>query len=210
MTARTRIGSLALLTAALVLGACGGSGTGTPAPSQAANPTTSPATQAAAATDDAGASFPQPSIHSDVNLEKLIPGSIGGEATTTLSMSGVDFVGSGADTQLLPVLDALNKQPSDLSVAFGGNSMVQIIAFQVHGVPGDQILAAFYNVSKTTLNATITDTTIAGKAAKKITPNDTTQAASYIYVKNDVVFSVAGAIGAITDAQLTEVFQKLP
>jgi hypothetical protein len=165
---------------------------------------------APAATDDAGASFPQPSIHSDVNLEKLIPSSIGGEAITTLSMSGDDFVGSGADSELGPVLDALNKQPSDLSVAFGGNSMVQIIAFQVHGVPGDQILTAFYNVSKTTLNATITDTTIAGKAAKKITPNDTTQSPSYIYVKNDVVFSIAGAIGAITDAQLTEVFQKLP
>jgi hypothetical protein len=210
MTARTSIGALALLTAALGLAACGGTNPGTQIPTQAPLATTTPATQAPAATAEPDASFPQPSIHSDVNLEKLIPGSIGGEATTTLSMSGDDFVGSGADSQLGPVLDALNKQPADLSVAFGGNSMVQIIAFQVHGVPGDQILAAFYNVSKTTLNATITDTTIAGKAAKKITPNDTTQSASYIYVKNDVVFSVAGAVGAITDAQLTEVFQKLP
>jgi hypothetical protein len=211
MTARTSFRALALLASALIAAACSGGGTATTAPAtQAAQATTGPATVAPAATGAGEPTFALPSFHGNVDLEKLVPTSIGGEPMTTLSMTGDQFVGSGADSQLTAVLTALNKQASDLSVAFGGNSMVTIIAFQVKGVSGSQILDAFYNASKATLNATISDVTIAGKAAKKETPTDTTEDPSYIYVKNDVVFSIAGASGPLTDAQLTEIFQKLP
>ncbi|MEA2674410.1 MAG: hypothetical protein QOI92_1602 [Chloroflexota bacterium] len=211
MTPRTSFRAIALLASALVAAACSSGGAATIAPAtQAAQATTAPATQAPAATDAGNPSFALPSFHGNVNLEKLIPTSLAGEPMITLSMTGDQFVGSGADAQLGAVLSALNKQPSDLSVAFGGNSIVTIIAFQVNGVSGSQILDAFYNASKATLDATITDVTIAGKAAKKETPTDTTQDPSYIYVKGDVVFSIAGAGGPLTDAQLTEIFQKLP
>jgi hypothetical protein len=211
MTTRTSVRSSVLLASALAVAACsGGAAATSPPATQAAQATTVPATQAPVGTDSGAASFPLPSFHGNVDLEKLIPTSIGGEALTTLSMTGDQFVGSGADADLVAVLTALNKQPTDLSVAFGGNSIVTIIAFQVSGVSGSQILDAFYNVSKASLNATITDVTIAGKAAKKETPSDTTQDPSYVYVKGDVVFSIAGASGPLTDAQLTETFQKLP
>lgn len=211
MTARTSFRAFALLTGAVLVAACGGSAaTNAPAATQAAQATVA-ATQGPGATDAGEPSFALPSFHGNVDLEKLIPTSIGGEDITTLSMTGDDFVGSGSDPTLTAVLDALNKQPSDLSVAFGGNTAVQIIAFQVNGVPGSQILDAFYNAAKSTLDAAISSSTIAGKAAQKVTPTDTTQLPSYLYVKNDVVFSIAagGDVG-LTDAQLTEVFQKLP
>ncbi|GEM_PF-3086306 len=211
MTARTSIRAFALIATSLAFSACSGGGAATTAPAtQAAQATAAPVTPAPVATDAGEPSFALPSFHGNVDLEKLIPTSIGGEPITTLSMTGDQFVGSGADAQLGAVLTALNKQPSDLSVAFGGNSTVTIIAFEVNGVSGSQILDAFYNASKATLNATITDVTIAGKAAKKETPTDTTEDPSYIYVKGDVVFSIAGASGPLTDAQLTEIFQKLP
>jgi hypothetical protein len=212
MTARTSFRALALLASALIAAACSGSGTATNAPAtQAGQATVPPATQAPAATSADEPSFALPSFHGNVDLEKLIPTSIGGEPMTTLSMTGDQFLGSGADTELSAVLDALGKQGSDLSVAFGGNSMVQVTAFQVNGVPGSQILDAFYNASKSSLDATISDVTVAGKAAKKVTPNDTTESPSYIYVKGDVVFSIAGGgTGPITEAVLTETFQKLP
>jgi hypothetical protein len=212
MTARISFRALALLASTLVVAGCSGNGTPTSAPAtQAAQATVVPATQAPAATGADEPSFALPSFHGNVDLEKLIPTSIGGEPMTTLSMTGDQFLGSGADTELSAVLDALGKQGSDLSVAFGGNSMVQVTAFQVNGVPGSQILDAFYNASKSSLDATISDVTIAGKAAKKVTPNDTTEAPSYIYVKGDVVFSIAGGgTGPITEAVLTETFQKLP
>jgi hypothetical protein len=208
MTARTSIRAFALLATAIGFAACSSGGAATNAPATQA--ATAPATQAPAATDAGNPSFALPSFHGNVDLEKLIPTSLAGEPMTTLSMTGDQFVGSGADAQLGAVLTALNKQPSDLSVAFGGNSTVTIIAFQVNGVSGSQILDAFYNATKATLEATITDVTIAGKAAKKETPTDTTEDPSYIYVKGDVVFSIAGAGGPLTDAQLAEVFQKLP
>ncbi|HYK95677.1 MAG TPA: hypothetical protein VE011_07435 [Candidatus Dormibacteraeota bacterium] len=212
MTARTSIRALALLASTLVAAACSGGGSTATnvAATQAAQATTTPVTQAPVATDAGNPTFALPSFHGNVDLEKLIPTSIGGEPLTTLSMTGDQFIGSGADSQLSAVLAALNKQPSDLSVAFGGNAKVTVTAFQVKGVSGSQILDAFYNASKSTLNANITDANIAGKAGKKVTPNDTTQAPSYIYTKDDVVFAIAGASGPLTDAQLTEVFQKLP
>jgi hypothetical protein len=213
MTPRTAVGALGLLAAAFVAAACGGGTNPTAAPTQAAIATLPAATPTAVPgpTEQPLPSFVLPSIHGNVDLEKLIPTTIGGEPIVTLSMTGQDFVGSGSDTELDAVLTALNKQPSDLSVAFGGNSQVQIVAFQINGVPGSQILQAFYNASKSTLDATLSDTTIAGKPAKKLTPTDTTQFPSYIYAKNDVVFSIAGpGDAALTDAVLTEAFQKLP
>ena len=211
MTARTSVRALALFIGAAFVAACGGgAATSAPGATQGAIATT-PATQGPATTDNSIPSFALPSFHGNVDLEKLIPTSIGGEPITTLSMTGADFVGSGSDTELTAVLTALNKQPSDLSVAFGGNTVIQIIAFQVNGVPASQILDAFYNASKASLDATISDTNIAGKAAKKLTPSDTTQSPSYIYAKDDVVYTVSGGgDGAIPDAVLTETFQKLP
>jgi hypothetical protein len=210
MTARTTFRAIALAASACFAAACSGAAATTAPATQAAQATSAPLTQAPAATDAGNPTFALPSFHGNVDLEKLIPTSIGGEALTTLSMTGDQFIGSGADTQLAAVLSALNKQPSDLSVAFGGNTAVTVTAFQVKGVSGSQILDAFYNVSKSTLDANITDVSIAGKAGKKVTPNDTTQDVSYIYTKDDVVFAIAGAGGPLTDAQLTEIFQKLP
>jgi hypothetical protein len=211
MTARTSIRALALLASGLVA-ACSGGGSATNAPAtQAALATIPPVTQAPAATGAGEPSFALPSFHGNVDLEKLIPTSIGGEPLTTLSMTGDQFVGSGADSELSAVLAALNKQPSDLSVAFGGSSLVTVTAFQVKGVSGSQILGAFYNASQSSLDATLSDTSFAGKAAKKVTPNDTTENPTYIYTKDDVVFAIApGGEGPLTDAQLMEVFQKLP
>ena len=210
MTARTTLRAIALAASACIAAACSGAGATTAPATQAALATSAPLTQAPAATGAGNPTFALPSFHGNVNLEKLIPTSIGGEALTTLSMTGDQFIGSGADTQLSAVLTALNKQPSDLSVAFGGNTAVTVTAFQVNGVSGSQILDAFKNASSSTLNATITDVSIAGKAGKKVTPSDTTQDVSYIYTKDDVVFAIAGAGGPLTDAQLTEIFQKLP
>ena len=208
MTVRTTVRPLGLLAIALLVAACGSAAVTAAPPTPTAAPA---ATLGPAPTQASEPTFVLPSVHGNVDLEKLIPSQIGGEPITTLSMTGADFVGSGSDATVSAVLDQLHKQPSDLSVAFGGNSQIQIIAFQSNGVPAAQIVDAFYNVSKSTLDATLSDTTIAGKAAKKLTPTDTTQFPTYLYAKNDVVFTVAGpGDEAISDANLTEVFQKLP
>ena len=209
MTARTIARPLALLAGiAILVAACGG-GTATQAPTTAAVTqapiTQAPVTQAPAATTGAVETFPTASFHGDVDLEAMIPDEIGGEKITTLSMTGEQFMGSGGGTdEFAAIMTGLGKEPKDLSVAFGGTSKISVIAFQVNGVPGSQILEAFKNAS--TDGAVLTDATFGGKSVKKVTPGE--GLVSYVYTTQDVVFVVSGA--GVTDALLNEAFSKLP
>lgn len=203
MTARFTARPLAALaTLAIFVAACG-SGTATNAPTA----TQAPATQAPAATEPGQASFPIPSFHADQKLEALFPDSIGGETMTVLSVSGEEFMGLGAAPELEAMLSALSKSASDMSVAYGSAGNVTIIGFKVAGVPGNTIFTALFDAYKQTNESTITDVTISGKSVKKVVPTDGTET-SYVYAAQDVVFSVGG--DGITDAQLNEVFSKLP
>ena len=208
MTAR-RTGTVMTLFVGLALAvvACSGS-TATTGPTSAtstsATPTEAPSTEAPAASGLPGSSFAIPSFHANADLEKLIPAEIGGEPVTTQSMSGAQFLGT-PNNEVANVLSGLGKQPSDLSVAFGFNMNVSVIAFQINGVPGNTILEAFKN--STTDAGAITDASFGGKAVKKLTPKDAS-GVSYIYTTQDVVFVVSGA--TLTDALLNEAFSKLP
>jgi hypothetical protein len=206
MTARrTGLALTLFVGTALAVAACGGAAA-TSAPSSG-TASEAPVTEAPGSSELPGFSFALPSCHSNADLEKLIPPQIGGEAVTTQSMSGAQFLGT-PNNEFSNVLSGLGKQPSDLSVAFGFNTQVSIIAFQISGVPGSTILDAFKN---TTTNAgTITDASYGGKAVKKVAPTDTSQAASYIYTTQDVVFVVTGVSSAPSDAILNEAFSKLP
>lgn len=209
MTTRTTTRALALLVGALVLAACGGStATNAPGATQGGAATGAPATQAPAGTGGGEPSFALPSFHGAVDLEKLVPAEIGGEAITTLSMTGTEFVGSEADSELTAALASLDKQPSDLSVAFGSNSLVTIFAFQVDGASGSSILNALLAASESDTAPTVSDVSYGGKSVKKLVPVDPTDDTTYTYTVNDVVFAVGGT--DVTDTVLNEVFSKLP
>ena len=208
MTSRTA--RLLTLAAGLVIlvAACGGSSP-TQAPATQTPATQTPATQVPA-TQPAGSgggipTFALPSFHGNVDLEKMIPAEIGGVAVVTQSMTGDVFLGT-ANNEFTAVLSGLGKQPSDLSVAFGFNANISVIAFQINGTPGSAILEAFKNASQDA--GTMTDATYGGKSVKKVTPTDTSDDITYIYTTQDVVFVVSG--NALTDALLNEAFQKLP
>jgi len=206
MTLPTTTRALALAAAAIMVAACGGAtATTAPAATQAAVATTTPATQAPVSTDGGLGSFALPSFHANTNLEKLIPTEIGGEAITTLSVSGADLIGLGSSQELSAVLTTLHKQPSDLSAAFGGNTLIEIVAFQIVGVSGSQILDAFSAAALA--DSTVTDASFGGKSVKKIVASDGGDA-TYVYTKDDVIFSVTGS--DLTDALLNEAFSKLP
>jgi hypothetical protein len=196
----------ALATLAIVIAACG-SGAATTAPVTQAPITQAPATQAAVGSGGIP-SFALPSFHSDTQLEDLFPDQIGGEDVTVYSMSGEQFMGSGTSPELDAALQALGKSASDLSVAFGSAGTVTIIAFKVSGIPASSIQTALFQAYQQETESTISDATFSGKSVKKITPTDTTDDVSYIYGVQDVVFAVGGT--DVTDAQLTEVFSKLP
>lgn len=207
MTARRAGTTLALIAGtALLVAACGSSAATTAPTTIAATqapPTVAPPTEGAPS--EGLPSFALPSFHSDADLEKLIPTQLGGEAVTTQSMSGAQFMGT-PNNEFAAALGSLGKQPSDLSVAFGFTMDVSVIAFQIKGVPGSTILDAFKNT--TTDAGTLTDASLGGKTVKKLTPATSGEAASYIYTAQDVVFVVSGT--TVTDALLNEAFSKLP
>jgi hypothetical protein len=210
MLTKTTVRATAFLVGSIVLAACGGGApTSSPGATQAPVATSAPATQAPGQTG-AAPSLNLESFHAAVDLEALLPDSIGGEPIMTLSMSGTQFLANGMATEVQTALTALGKSASDLSVAFGSNSKVVIIAFQVKGVPGAAILEAFRQAYTADTPATVTDVTISGKAVKKFQPTDTSEAASWIYTKDDVVYTVGGPGTAPSDAVLTETFSKLP
>ena len=210
MTAR-RTGAALTLSAgiALAIAACSGNAA-TSAPTTGAatqGPATeAPATEAPGSSGLPGFSFALPSFTADTELEAMFPDQIGGKTLQVLSMTGSDFLGSNpAGNEIAPILTQLGKTPSDLSVAFGGTEDLAVIAFRIKGVPADQFLNAY--TQSAPQGATISDTSMGGKSIKKVvTPDSTT--ATYIYLKNDVIWTVSGS--ALTDALLNEAFSKLP
>lgn len=213
MTARITPRALAALASvAIVIAACGnGAATTAPSATQGAGtqaPATQPAGTQAAGASDAIPSFALPSFHSDTKLEDLFPDQIGGTDVTVLSMTGDQFMGQGSSPELDAALKTLNKTSSDLSVAFAGAGGVTIIAFKIAGIPASQIQTALFSAYQQETDAAISDANIGGKAVKKITPTDTAEDVSYLYGVQDVIFAVGGT--DVTDAQLTEVFSKLP
>lgn len=214
MTARITARPLAALAAlAIVVAACGNGGATTAPATQAAPVTQAPATQAPVATQgavatDALPSFALPSFHSDQDLEGLFPDQIGGVDLTVLSLTGDEFMAMGSSPELDAALGTLGKSPSDMSVAFGGAGSITIIAFKIAGIPAATIETALFQAYQQETGSTIADATFSGKSVKKITPTATTEDVSYLYGVQDVIFAVGGT--DVTDAQLAEVFSKLP
>ncbi len=210
MTARRNATGLGLLAGAmLIIAACGSAATATTAPTT--TPTSPPATQGAASEAPAsglpGFSFALPSFTSDAELEAMFPKQIGGETLTVLSMRGSDFMGSGASgDEIGPILQQLGKTPADLSVAFGSAMNIQVFAFRIQGVAADQFLNAYVQGAQSAQGSTITDASFGGKPVKKVV--STGQDAVYLYLHNDVVWTVGGT--GLTDALLNEAFSKLP
>jgi len=210
MTARRAGTTLALLAGtALLVGACGGAAAtsgSTTVPATQAPPSQAAPSEVASSQGLPGFSFALPSFTADTELEAMFPTEIGGQTLQVLSMTGTDFLGSGgAGNEIGPILTALNKSPSDLSVAFGGTPAIAVIAFRIKGVPADQFLNAY--TQQAPQGASITDASFGGKSVKKVVTADT-PTATYLYLKNDVIWTVSGS--ALTDALLTEAFSKLP
>jgi hypothetical protein len=207
-----RARTILVITAALVAG-CGPAATSGPvgtsgAVGSPAPVTQPPATQPAAPTGGPLDSFALPSLPSeDADLEALLPDELGGEDVLKSSMTGDSFLGTpgAGGEEIAMMLQALGKQPADLSVAFGGTSEISVIAYQVKGIPATQVYASYLQLAQQSGATTSTDTSLGGKSVKKVVSEDGTV---YIYTAGDVVFSVSG--DDISPALLDETFSKLP
>lgn len=207
LTTARAIGLLAA--GAMLIAACGGT-SATTAPTQAA--TAAPATSAPVATPPGtaapGFSFVLPSFHGDLELEAMIPDTIGGETVKVISMTGDQFLGGGTTSpEIAGALEALDKTTADLSVVFAGTTQLSIIAFRVKGVPADTLFNAFKDAE--TDQYTVETVSYGGKSVVKLTPAD--GAVGFIYLKDDTMFVVGGSGDSVpADDLLNEAFSKLP
>jgi hypothetical protein len=198
---------LGLLVAAAIVGlaACGSStATATPTPP---GPTPAPPTEPFP-TDLELPSFALPSFVGDAELEAMFPDDVGGQPVVVRSMAGTELPASGMGTQLQAVLDALGKEPADLSVAFGAVGNVTIIAFRVKGVAASAIFPALVTAYQQEISPNTSEVTIADKQVTKFTPLAPGGDVTYVYLAGDTVFTVGGT--DVTDATLAEIFSKLP
>jgi hypothetical protein len=189
------------LTASLVV-ACGGAATSSPT-ALAVLPTGTPA-----ATSATLPSLDLSSFQADVELEALLPDSLGGSTLTKMSVSGAQLFGAGAGSgneDLQALLTALGKTAADVTVAFASDLDIIVAAYRIKGVDGNTFLSAYLTAALKDAGTTTTDVNIAGKSVKKITPADGD--ATYVYPSGDVIFAVTGA--GLTDALISEAFSKL-
>ena len=107
---------------------------------------------------------------------------------------------------LQKVLTQFGKQPADLSVAVGGTSKASVFAFRIKGVDANQMFGAFAAAQGSDVG-TVTDVTIAGKAAKKVV--DSSGTVLYLYATGDALITISSTDDGLTDAVLNEIFQNL-
>src|SRR5882672_2640 len=108
MTSRITARLLAAVAGTALLVAACGSGAATTAPTT--TPTAVPvATDIPSGTNGAEPSFDLSSFHADVQLEGLLPKSIGGAPVTPVSMDGSAMVGQNGSPELIATLSAVGK-----------------------------------------------------------------------------------------------------
>jgi len=209
MTRRNAARALAILAgASIVLAACGQAATPTSAPggSQAAVITPIPTTQPPGATEGPAFSFVLP--NEDKDLEALLPDQIGGATTTKLSMAGDSFLmaGGAGSAGFTAILSQFGKSPSDLSVAAGSTTDIQLFAFRVKGVDANQLFQAFVQKIGSAQGDVVSDATVGGKSVKKSVSvaGDVT----YVYASGDVLFTL-DADADVAPALVNEAFSKL-
>lgn len=204
--------SSVLLGAAALFAACSPSASGGPGATSGAVGTPAPLTQAPASlsvpTEDPGFSFALPPLPSgDTDLEALLPDALAGQQLTKFSMTGELFLGmpGGGTEDIEGMLQEFGKDPSDLSVAFGGTDDLSIQAYKIDGVPAGQTYAAYLQLAQATGGGVASDASFGGKAVKKVVSADGTV---YVYASGDVLFSIIG--DDVSPELLDEAFSKLP
>jgi hypothetical protein len=211
------IAALISLTAAGVTGCGSVPATALPtlpplAPSAAAStapPATASPASAAASAPAASAPSPSPSLPSEVkDLEVELPGHVSGLTLSKLSMTGPEFLASGATNQTSfgNLLTTLGKSPTDLAIAQAtdASGRLAIVALRISGADANVLLQdTLVGVRQAVPEAVVSQVTAGSKTVTEITnPAAPASASLYDYAKGDTLFSVTTADSQLAVAAL--------
>lgn len=129
------------------------------------------------------------------DLEALLPDEVGGQPTQKLSMSGASLLGTGnADPTFTDFLERLGAEPADVGVAyaFTAEGTVQAFAYRVDGAATDVLVEELQASVETAQEAEVAweEATVGGKALRRGTAADATDAAIYVYGHDDTAFII--------------------
>ena len=152
--------------------------------------------------DKFGSPEPMPTFHADLEMEALLPDTIGGRPVDKESRTGVDLGMGGED----PILKAFGKSPADFASATGNvmptedQPAATLSVIRLRGVPGDQLLAFQLEQMPDAKVSTVSlgghDVTYVEYGAWPV----------WMYVTGDLLYGV----GLAGEAAAAEVFAALP
>ncbi len=211
---RLRLIAPFIVVSAIIVAACGSTGaSGSPAASApAASPSAdiSAAPSADASADASGA--PSASASGDLAgggggtgdadaLAAMIPATVGDVAMSVTITDADSYVRANVNRQLSPILTALNKTPTDVTVATAtgastGGATLFIDAVQVSGADAEALLTAFQTAASAVPGTTVEAADVGGKSVVKATTASYTMA---VYASGDVLFYVQSPDAALVD-----------
>jgi hypothetical protein len=184
-----RAAAMAILVLVLAAGCGGGSTSSTPSPSTG-TPSSGPSASLGA----------EPSLPSEaVELEALIPDTVGGVTLQKLSMRGDEFANSGsASAEAEEFLRNLGVDAEDVSVAVGfgasadGQSTLAMFIFKAEGADSSRLLDTFKAAMDAEQEQPLEweSTTVGGKQVEHATA-PTNNGQVNIYVSGDTLYFVA-------------------
>lgn len=202
-----RIPLLALVLLALVVAACSSEESTPPARSSTPEPT------AAVTPDPAGSSAALPSfdLDGDPELAGRFPDTVGGQPLQLQSLDGDGFAALGSDPTFDDFLDALDAEPTDVSVAFGGvllgEETLTVGAFRVRGASADELEREFIAASEEAGDVSeLSQDSIGGKDVwTSVDPSGETDVRIFIYTSGDTLYFLTGPL-----VHATEILEALP
>jgi len=202
-----RIPLLALVLLALVVAACSSEESTPPARSSTPEPT------AAVTPDPAGSSAALPSfdLDGDPELAGRFPDTVGGQPLQLQSLDGDGFAAFGSDPTFDDFLDALDAEPTDVSVAFGGvllgEETLTVGAFRVRGASADELEREFIAASEEAGDVSeLSQDSIGGKDVwTSVDPSGETDVRIFIYTSGDTLYFLTGPL-----VHATEILEALP
>jgi hypothetical protein len=220
MTKMRLVAPVALLSA-LVVAACAGTtgSSGSPAASvPAASPSAAASTGASASADasasagasgsagasasaSAGASSGASADAGGGDLAAKIPATVGDVAMSATVIDGESYVKANVNRQLAPILTALNKTPTDVTVATAtgsieGGATLFIDAVQVSGADAAAMVTAFQTAATASPGTTVEAADVGGKQVVTATTTSYTLA---VYGSGDTIFYVQSPDAELVD-----------
>jgi hypothetical protein len=198
---------------ALFVAACGTTGTASPSASApAASPSAAESVAPSGSADASASAAASPSASADASasasagagggdVTALIPGTIGDMTMSVTVTDGESYVRANVNRQLAPILTAVNKAPTDVTVATAtgssaGGATLFLDAVQVSGADAEAMLAAFQTAATAVPGTTVEATEVEGKSVVTATTSSYTLA---VYASGDTLFYIQSPDAALVD-----------